>query len=304
MLTPGRSSFASLAAAPASVAPPKAASADMLGRWREILSDPLNFAIERDALAGIVDEEGLVRLHNGLSVAAGEMADAYYGIFSLILVLNRGVHEPLEEFVFQELLQVLPEGPTMLELGAYWGHYSMWLKLRRPAASVYLVEPDAERRSVGERNFARNGLDGVFMDGFVRRGGFTVDSFLLEHGVSFLDVLHADIQGYEVEMVDGLTRSLSEGVIGHLLVSTHDDALHATLSDRLRHAGYRIVISSDFGSHTTAYDGFVMASRADLADTLPTTLVDLAPLGREEIARAHPRTLAAALARALDPGAP
>jgi hypothetical protein len=40
-------------------------------------------------------------------------------------VLNRGVHEPLEEFVFQEVLKRLPEACAMIELGAYWGHYSM-----------------------------------------------------------------------------------------------------------------------------------------------------------------------------------
>lgn len=299
-LAPSRLSPVTLAAAQAAGAPPKAASGDMLGRWREILSDPLNLAIERDVLAGVVDEGGFVRLHNGLRVASGEMADAYYGVFSLVLILNRGVHEPLEEFVFQELLQVLPESPTMLELGAYWGHYSMWLKLRRPAASVYLVEPDAERRSVGKRNFALNGLDGIFLDGFVRRGGFTVDAFLSAHGITFLDLLHADIQGYEIEMIDGLSKALAEGAVGHLLVSTHDDALHAEVADELRSYGYTIVVSSNFGSHTTAYDGFLMASRPDLAAALPRTLIDLAPLGRAEIARARPPALVAALGRALD----
>jgi hypothetical protein len=30
------------------------------------------------------------------------------------------VHEPLEEYVFQEVLRTMPEAPMMLELGAYW----------------------------------------------------------------------------------------------------------------------------------------------------------------------------------------
>jgi hypothetical protein len=57
--------------------------------------------------------------------------------------MNRGVHEPLEEYVFQELLNLLPEKPSMLELGAYWcGHCSIWFKKKYPESSVYMVEPD------------------------------------------------------------------------------------------------------------------------------------------------------------------
>lgn len=51
-------------------------------------------------------------LHNGLKVPfAGN--DSYYGGFSSILVMNRGVHEPLEEFVFQQVLKRLPALPNM-----------------------------------------------------------------------------------------------------------------------------------------------------------------------------------------------
>lgn len=53
-------------------------------------------------------EEGLVYLHNGHRVpVAGKYA--YYDDFSNILVINRGVHEPLEEFCFQEILKRLPK---------------------------------------------------------------------------------------------------------------------------------------------------------------------------------------------------
>jgi len=119
----------------------KAAPTDFLGRFREIISDPLNLLIERHPLAGVVDST-MVHLHNGHNVPlCGK--HAYYNQFSHILVLNRGVHEPLEEYVFQEVLKVLPESPLMLELGAYWGHYSMWLKKAAPKSSVYLVHDES-----------------------------------------------------------------------------------------------------------------------------------------------------------------
>jgi hypothetical protein len=85
----------------------KAHPNDFLGRFREVISDPLNLLIERVPHAGMVEAND-VYLHNGLRVpVAGE--GAYYGPFSHLLVINRGVHEPLEEYVFQELLKTLPE---------------------------------------------------------------------------------------------------------------------------------------------------------------------------------------------------
>jgi hypothetical protein len=64
-------------------------------------------------MAGVVEGDP-VFLHNGLRVLG-----AYYGPFSQLLAINRGVHEPLEEFVFQEVLKRLPAAPSMIELGAY-----------------------------------------------------------------------------------------------------------------------------------------------------------------------------------------
>ena len=73
----------------------KAAASDFLGRFREVISDPLNLLIERVPAAGFVEGD-LVYLHNGLRVPVAGPG-AYYGTFSQLLVLNRGVHEPLEE---------------------------------------------------------------------------------------------------------------------------------------------------------------------------------------------------------------
>ena len=139
---------------------PKASSSDLLGRFREIVSDPINLLIERVPQAGFI-EDNLVFLHNGNRVHySGE--NAYYEGFSDILVINRGVHEPLEEFAFQECLKVLPQRPSMLELGAYWAHYSMWLKKKRPDAAVTMVEPDAGNLRVGSANFDLNNYRGEF----------------------------------------------------------------------------------------------------------------------------------------------
>jgi hypothetical protein len=238
--------------------PPKAADSDFLGRFREVISDPLNLLIERVSYAGIV-EGNEVYLHNGIRVPVSG-ASAYYGQFSQLLAINRGVHEPLEEYVFQEVLKILPASPQMIELGAYWAHYSMWLKQRRPQAIVIMVEPDPSYLAVGRANFLRNGFEGEFILAAVAKGRWELDSFLKSSSIPHLDVLHVDIQGYEAQLLDGARDALRNAMIDFLFVSTHSQALHQSVTDELARFDYRIEVSSDFDNDTTSFDGFVFAS--------------------------------------------
>ncbi len=261
---------------------PKADAADFLGRFREIVSDPLNLLINRHPLSGTVHGE-FVYLHNGNKVALSGPY-AYYGGFSDILVINRGVHEPLEEYVFQEMLRVLPKSPAMLELGAYWGHYSMWLKKVRPESSVYLIEPDTSNIQAGQYNFLQNNYQGEFIQEFVGQGQFEVDTFLKARKLASLDVLHADIQGYEIEMLNGSSEALNKKLISYIFVSTHSQSLHADVINLLGLFGYRVEVAANFDSDTTSYDGFVFAS-SPLVEAL---FEHFKPLGREQISKSQP----------------
>jgi hypothetical protein len=62
--------------------PLKATETDFVGRFREIISDPLNLLIERVPMAGTV-QGNEVFLHNGNRVPLTGAA-AYYGAFSQI----------------------------------------------------------------------------------------------------------------------------------------------------------------------------------------------------------------------------
>jgi hypothetical protein len=245
----------------AGTTPLKAADSDFAGRFREVISDPLNLLIERVPQAGVL-EGSEVYLHNGNRVPiAGP--EAYYGQFSALLLFNRGVHEPLEEYVFQELLKHLPPSPSMIELGAYWAHYSMWLKRVRPQASVIMVEPDPGNLAAGRANFARNGFEGEFIHTFVGKGGWELDQFFSSRGLSHLDILHVDIQGAEGALLDAGQETLGNSKIDYLFVSTHSQELHRRVAEELTRFGYRVEVSSDFDFETTSYDGFLFAASRD-----------------------------------------
>jgi hypothetical protein len=273
--------------------PQKARGGDLPGRFREIVSDPLNLLIERDQRAGMV-EDGMVWLHNGNRVAVTGPS-AYCGDFSEVLIINRGVHEPLEEYVFQEVLRLMPDQPIMLELGAYWGHYSMWMKRQRPRSEVFLLEPEATNLEAGRINFARNGYDGTFIQALVGRGQFEVDQFMSEQGHPRLHLLHADIQGFEIEMLEGCVESFSRRLIDYVFVSTHSQSLHDKAIAELTASAMRVEVSSGFAFETTSLDGFVFASCTALPPVFPAFL----PIGRRDILLSNPDQLISYLSSLL-----
>ena len=202
-----------------------------------------------------------ITLHNGNKVhLSGKYS--YYGDFSDIIIINRGVHEPLEEFCFQCLIAKLKKKELpikMLELGAYWGHYSMWMKRAIPKAECTLVEPDKKNLIVGQMNFDINNFDGDFVNEFVSSKGFTVDKWVSANN-KILDLLHCDIQGYELEMLQNARKSLESNLINYLMISTHSQKIHHDIINYMMQFQYVLEISSDFENHTTSNDGFLMFS--------------------------------------------
>jgi len=260
---------------------------NFIERHREVISDPINILINRIPESGYVDNGGHVILHNGNRVPLdGPLA--YYREFSDILVLNRGVHEPLEEFCFQVVLsKIRAQSPNMIELGAYWAHYSMWIKKMFPSAKCIMVEPDPRNMRCGINNFAINGYEGDFISAMVGNSGFCLDEFVSERGISSLDILHSDIQGFELEMLEGGRDFLSRNKADYIFISTHSESLHLGVINKLQDFSYRIEVSSGVDEHTTSCDGFVLASSPGVEPVFKKFL----PLGRVDIARSSPSQL-------------
>ena len=234
--------------------------------WADRIADVLqsedNEDIPRDELAGRIIENNLV-MHNGIRIDPL----SYYNYPMLkMLMENKGVHEPQEEKIFQEVLKKLPAKNklTMLELGAYWSFYSLWLSKEYPNANCYMVEPDRKNLFYGKRNFEINNNKGTFIHAGIgkqknaSKNITTVDHICKTHQINFIDILHADIQGFELEMLQGCEAMLSRQKIGYVFISTHSNELHYDCLKLLQEKyGFTLVASADL-NETYSWDGIVV----------------------------------------------
>jgi hypothetical protein len=222
-----------------------------------------------------------VTLHNGHTTYT-EGPNSYYEGYTDILVVNRGVSEPLEEFVFQQLLTRLSDAPTMLELGSFWAHYSAWLQQQRPCAALTMVEAEAEPLAAGQDFFARHGYRGEFIHQQVRPGGFEVDQWMADK--PNLTILHCDIQGGERLMMEKARDTLLAQKIDYLLISTHQPFLHDAILMILQECDYRVEVNSNL-DETTAYDGLLVATAKRIP---PLVDINWYPWSRNDIYQATP----------------
>ena len=232
-------------------------------RITDVLACPDNSRLSRVANAGkIVD--GYQITHNGLEV----IVSGYYGDgVTRMLTINRGCTEPQEEVVFDTIIRTLPAGSVMVEAGAYWGFYSMWFCQAVKQAKVFLIEPVSENLHVGQRNFRKNHFIGDFTHAYVgaepgqHEDGTAIvsmESFFAEKGLQHVHLLHADIQGFEMEMLQGMRHLLNARRIDFLFVSTHSMELHQQCTECLEEHGYLVLASVDL-EESHHWDGVLVA---------------------------------------------
>ena len=250
----------------------RSAIGEITPRWRERIDDvlmcPDNDHIPRHPKAGQLRGSQLI-MHNGIRVEAL----GYYGAGLLnMLIENRGVHEPQEERVFGDILPTLPESCTMIEAGAYWGFYSLWFASVVPFPKCHLIEPSHGKLQVGIRNFKQNGFDAEFLRAYVgaKKGRnanghlvVSVDDYCRKKKIEHVTILHADIQGWEYEMLEGSKSMLANGKIGYIFISSHSNKLHYQCIDYLKSHGYDILISADM-DETYSVDGLLVARYQNL----------------------------------------
>ena len=206
-------------------------------------------------------------LHNGLQITLGSYYD--YGNTHLLME-NHGVHEPQEEYAFDKILPTIPVNGTMMELGSYWAFYSMWFARERNG-QCYMIEPDPHKMNFGKLNFKRNQLKGTFDLGFIsdqhkpaRIPYYSVDYLLKKHGIHHLNILHSDIQGFELKMLEGCKDALTAGMIDYFFISTHSNELHSACIAKLKSHSFEILCEANL-DESFSVDGLIVARRNGVA---------------------------------------
>jgi FkbM family methyltransferase len=190
----------------------------------------------------------------------------------------------------------------MVELGSYWAYYSLWFQKAVRRATTYLIEPDPNNLAVGRRNFALNGMTGHFIHGAVGRSPrppapflcesdraqrlvptLCIDELVRQQAIRSVDVLFADIQGAELEMLEGAAASIGQGLIRFVVVSTHhheisrDPLTHQNCLDFLRDRRAHILVEHSVAEAYSG-DGLIVAALRPEDCRLPCI----------EISRNHP----------------
>jgi Methyltransferase FkbM domain len=239
-------------------------------RIEDVLSARDNDNISRVPNAGKIIAGHLI-MHNGIPINPG----SYVGEkMTLLLQENRGVHEPQEEAAFSTVLSSLKKTQadkyTMVELGSYWAFYSLWFKTVLPNSECFCVEPDENNLNWGRKNFELNHQHAAFTRAYIgslpQHGDpptISVDSLVDSKQIKHIDILHSDIQGYELEMLLGAKNCFERRMIDYIFISTHRHFLHYRCLERLTANGFKILADADLlESHSL--DGLIVAVRNDL----------------------------------------
>lgn len=228
-------------------------------RTQKVMASSDNRFIPRHPDAGEIIKGHLV-MHNGLIIEPL----SYYGAPVLRqLILNKGVHEPQEERVFNDVLKGMRENATMLELGCFWGFYSMWFNKEVKGAKNYMVDhPVTMQKAV--KNFALNNMKGDFTGAYIghpQPGAdikyISVDQLVKEKGIDFIDILHSDIQGFEYEMLEGVTETIAANKIGYVFISTHSNELHENCKKFLLDKGFELICDANL-DESYSEDGLIV----------------------------------------------
>lgn len=233
--------------------------------------------IENAGKIGLENSISYQLMHNGIKI----YTDCYYGHWMSVLIgLLHGHHEPQEEKAFHELLKYIPDNSIMIEVGSYWGYYSLWFQQKIPRARNFLIEPDPKNLVIGQKNFILNNMHGHFTQATLGKESLenqiftdwdytkhtvsqiSIDDFAAIHDLPFIHILHSDIQGAEVAMLQGCKKLIEERRIGYFVISTHRGT-HEPCLEFLQQANLTIMLSITREESFSA-DGLIVAKLPEL----------------------------------------
>jgi FkbM family methyltransferase len=210
-------------------------------------------------------------------------ADSYYGEWMTKLISSLGgYHEPQEEICFQKILPFLDNSASMIEVGCYWGYYSAsFLRAVRKGRAV-LCEPVPTNLATAISTLAINGVRGDYRlcgigklpdemkrvaVGASTRGNcnipiMTIPEIADLHSLGFIDLLHSDVQGAEMIMLEESEELFAKKRIGYAFISTHSQDLHRECLQLLRSYKYTILFDHNM-RESYSYDGLIVVASPD-----------------------------------------
>ncbi len=232
----------------------------------------------------IGESDSIQVMHNGVLV----VRDCYDGAWMTEVITRlRGHHEPQEELVFNEVLKILSgssQTPVMIELGSYWCYYTAWFLKVLSEGKAICVEPDYNNLEVGRKNLELNGQKAQFINGLISNesigtsefychssaeirnvANISIETLMFENNADVVDILHADIQGAELYLLESNEDLFRRGAIRFLFISTHhvsisgDEFTHEKCLQKLKEFGATIIAEHNVYESFSG-DGLIVAS--------------------------------------------
>jgi FkbM family methyltransferase len=184
---------------------------------------------------------------------------------------------PLYEIYFLRCYEAVPGfapemGESVIDVGASVGVYSFRCSTAvGPTGRVIAVEPHPGAYRLLERNMLNTGASNIYLERvalsseegsallyfasdsnvgtlqpqagpFAEVGVMTLDGLIERFHLSSVALVKIDVEGAEVMVLRGATKSLREGRIARLAIEMHEDRAIDEIRDILESAGYSVTV--------------------------------------------------------------
>jgi len=150
-------------------------------------------------------------------------------------------HAEQNEF-YKIIKNIKSNTPTMVELGSHCCMWSLLFRQKFPHGRNITVELKKPLYEWGKNNFRLNGYNcsshwgGLFIEPNLKKFGpeLNLKQILKNECLTSIDLLHMDIQGSEDKVILDLKKDyLDTGIIKNLIIATHSQHKHNTISKQL-----------------------------------------------------------------------
>ena len=183
---------------------------------------------------------------------------------------------------------------SMIELGSNQAYYSMLFRAIIDGVGIndkcvnILLEPTPDYMERGKSHFERNGFTGIYDNGCIGHywcwgtrwhdnnlKSYNIDELMEKYELSTLDILHSDIDGNEIRLIETSDRAFRDKKIKYVVLLTHDvwnesnstyeskiiktgESRHDVCKNFFLSCGYKLIAERPFG--TVGFDGLLIFS--------------------------------------------